>query len=113
MSIADRLAGVHPQMLRAEIERDRKKLADLRPLIGQLVERAFELMSPRLTKQDAAYRMAYRDAGTVSRWCAGSERPSFDKLFAIEGFTVAYVLAIAEQHPQIEVTTAMTIRRIA
>ena len=115
--IPDPLAGVHPQMLRAELrgeaKADRNNLADLRPVIGHLVERAFELMSPRLTKQDAAYRMAYRDAGTVSRWCAGTERPSFDKLFTIEGFRLAYLLAIAEADPAIEVTTTITLRRVA
>lgn len=116
-SIPDPLAAVHPQMLRAGLRAgakgDPQNLADLRPVIGQLVERAFELMSPRLTKQDAAYRMAYRDAGTVSRWCAGTERPSFDKLFTIEGFRIAYVLAMAEQDPAIEVTTTITLRRVA
>jgi hypothetical protein len=114
-SITDRLAGVHPQMLRADSEGDRKNLADLRPVIGRLVERAFEVMSPRLTKQDAAYRMGYRDAGTVSRWCAGTERPSFDKLFAIAGFSRALLLAMAEaeQDPAIDVTTTITLRRVA
>jgi hypothetical protein len=116
-TIPDRLADVHPLMLRAELrteaKAERKELADLRPAIGQLVERAFELMSPRLTKQDAAYRMRYDDPGTVSRWCAGKERPCFDKLFAIPGFKVAYVLAMAEQDPAIDVTTTITIRKVA
>ncbi len=113
-TIPDRLEAVHPKMLRASSARgegDRKKLADLRPVIGQLVARTFELMG--VTKQDAAYRMQYRDAGTISRWCSGTERPLFDKLFTIDGFAVAYVLAIAERNPEIEVTTVVTIRRIA
>lgn len=110
-TITDRLAGLHPQMLRAESEGHRKKLADLRPVIGLLVARAFQLMG--ITKQDAAYRMAYDDPGTVSRWCSGKERPLFDKLFTIDGFEIAYVLAIAERNASIEVTTAITIRRIA
>jgi hypothetical protein len=110
-TVAERLAGVHPQMLRVEHEGDRKKLADLRPVIGQLVERAFALMG--ISKQDAAFRMGYRDPGTVSRWCTAVERPLFDKLFGLDGFDVAYVLAIAERNARIEVTTAITIRRIA
>lgn len=114
--VSDPLDGVHPQMLRAslreEAKADRKKFAeDLRPVIGQLVARAFQLMG--LSKQEAAYAMKYDDPGTVSRWCSGTERPLFDKLFAIEGFEVAYVLAIAERHQQIEVETVIKVRRIA
>jgi hypothetical protein len=116
-SIPDRLADTHPQMLRAglraEAKADRKELADLRPVIGRLVERAFELMSPRLTKQDAAFLMRYDDSGTVSRWCAGKERPLFDKLFTIAGFESAYLLALAERNPAIDVTTTITIRKVA
>jgi hypothetical protein len=112
VSIADRLAGLHPQMLRAESEGDRKKLADLRPVIGRLVERAIELLG--ITKQEAAFRMGYRDQGPVSRWCAATERPLFDKLFVLDGFEVAWVIAIAERNQeQIEVATIVTIRRSA
>jgi hypothetical protein len=110
-TIADRLASVQPQMLRAGGEADRNKLADLRAVIGQLVGRTFELMG--ITKQDAAYRMQYSDAGTISRWCSGTERPLFDKLFTIDGFEIAYVLAIAERNQAIEVDTVITIRRTA
>jgi hypothetical protein len=110
-TMSDRLADVHPQMLRAKGEGDRKKLADLRPAVGQLVARAFQLMG--ITKQDAAYQMHYDDPGTVSRWCSGTERPAFDKLFTLDGFNTAYVQAIAEQDPQLEITTAITIRRRA
>jgi len=98
-------------MLRAESEGLRKPLADLRPLIGQLIERALTLAG--ISKQDAAWRMNYSDAATVSRWCSGTERPAFDKLFTIDGFKAAYMLALAEQDPQIETTTVITIRRIA
>lgn len=103
-SIPDRLSGVHPQMLRAEHEDNRKKVA-------ALVARAFTLMG--ITKQEAAYRMGYTDAGTVSRWCSATERPLFDKLIGLDGFEIAYVLAIAERNAAIDVTTTITVRRIA
>lgn len=110
-TLADRLADVHPQMLRADHEGDRKNLAeDLRPVIGRLVERAIKLLD--LTKQDAAFQMGYADQGTVSRWCSGVERPCFDKLFVIDGFEDAWVLAIAERNPSMEVETTVTIRRL-
>jgi hypothetical protein len=114
-SITDRLADVHPPMLRAglrpEAKADPQKLADLRPVIGRLVERALELLG--LTKQEAAYRLQYADAGTISRWCSATERPLFDKLFTLDGFDVAYVRAIAERNPRIDVDTVITIRKIA
>lgn len=108
---SERLAGVHPQMLKAGSEGDRQKLADLRPLIGQLVARALQLMG--ITKQDAAYRMGYDDPGTISRWCSGTERPLFDKLFQVPGFDVAYVLAMAERNQAMKVETTVTISRVA
>lgn len=110
-SVADRLAEAHPQMLRVGIEGERKKLADLRPVIGRLVARAFELLG--ITKQDAAYRMGYHDAGTVSRWCSAAERPLFDKLFTLDGFEDAWMLALAERNPRMEVETVVKIRRSA
>ncbi len=110
-SVRDQLSRVQPQMLRADIESDRKNLADLRLLIGQLVERAIALMG--LTKQEVAFRLQYADAGTISRWCSATERPLFDKLFSLDGFDVAYVLAIAERNARIEVQTVVTIRRTA
>jgi hypothetical protein len=113
--VVDPLAGVPPQSvrpaLRVEAKADRQELADLRPVVGHLVERAFALMG--ITKQEAAFRMAYRDAGAVSRWCSGTERPLFDKLFALDGFRIAYVTALAEADPRLEVTTTITIRQVA
>lgn len=81
-----------PQMLRVDGEPDRKKL------VGRDVERSFELLG--ISKQDAAYRMGYSDPGTISRWCAGTERPHFDKLEAIRGFDQAYMKAKAERIPR-------------
>ena len=97
--------------LRSEANADRKPLADLRPVIGLLVDRALVLAG--ISKQDAAYRMNYADQGTVSRWCSGLERPAFDKLFTMDGFDVAWVLAMAERNARIETTTVITIRRSA
>jgi hypothetical protein len=103
-TVTDRLADVHPQMLRMESEGARKK-------IGLLVERAIELL--HLTKQDVAFRLHYSDAGVISRWCTAVERPLFDKLWSLDGFDGALVLAIAEGNPRIEVSTIVTIRRTA
>lgn len=110
MSLKDRLDAVQPQMLRAEHEGDCKKVADLRRVIGQLVERALELAGVR--KQEAAFQMGYSDPGTVSRWCSGVERPLFDKLFVIDGFEGAWILALAERNSEMQVETIVKIRRM-
>jgi hypothetical protein len=102
------LDEIRPRMAKA----DRKPLADLRPVIGRLVDRALVLAD--ISKQVASADMGYADQATVSRWCSGVERPAFDKLFTLPGFEVAWVLAIAERNKgQIEATTVITIRRIA
>jgi hypothetical protein len=100
--VSDRLANVHPQMLRVQSEGDRKKF------VGRLVERSLELLS--VTKQDAAFRMGYQDSGVVSRWCSGQETPLFHKLVVIEGFHDAWVVAIAEKTPGAEVETIVRVK---
>lgn len=99
-----RLQSVHPQMLRVPSEGDRKKVAER-------VERALELAG--ISKQDAAFRMGYSDPATVSRWCSATERPHFDKLFTIDGFEDAWILALAERNPRMEVVTQIVMRRSA
>jgi hypothetical protein len=104
-TVADPRLELHPQMLRAQSEGDRKKF------VGRLVERALELMS--VTKQDAAFRMGYSDSGVISRWCAGSETPLFHKLVALDGFIEAWLVALAEKSTRAEVFTDVRIRRVA
>lgn len=114
-SVAEQLAGLHPQMLsvglRPAAKADPQKLADLRPEVGRLVARAFEIAG--LSKQEASFQMGYSDQGTVSRWCSGVERAQFDKLFQVRGFRQAWLLALAEDTPHAEVTTVVSIRRRA
>jgi len=110
------LDAVQPQMIKADIEPDRKHLAalsetDRKRLVARTVERALEIAG--VSKHDASYQMGYTDQGTVSRWCAAVERPLFDKLFIVEGFVEAFVVAIAEQHPGISAETVVRIRRRA
>jgi hypothetical protein len=94
---------------RLAVTQDRTDLRDLRQAIGQLVARAFVLMG--ITKKEATYRLQYSNAGTISRWCSGTERPQFDKLFTIDGFELAFVQAIAEGNPAIVVDTVITLGR--
>jgi hypothetical protein len=102
-SVAKKLDAVHPQMLRAGSEPDRKKLADL----GQSVERALELWGK--SKQETAYALGYSDPGTVSRWCSGTERPHMEKLLALDGFEEAWIKARAEKNRRVIVRTVIEI----
>lgn len=110
-TVTERLASVHPQMLRVESESTSKKLADAKRAIGHSVARALEIAG--ITKQQAAYDMGYQDAGTVSRWCSGLERPHFDKLFTLPRVEDAWILARAECNPHIVVETVVKIPRVA
>lgn len=110
-TLANRLDGVHPQMLRAEGEGDRKKVAEHRERVGRLVERALILTG--LTKQQAAYEMGYSDSGVVSRWCSGAERPLLDRLFLVSGFEDSWLIAQAEGNPRAEVERTIKLRSIA
>lgn len=103
------LASVHPKMMRAEGEGHPQDSAEPKQVIGGLVERALALCG--LTKQEAAFRMGYSDSGVISRWCSGTERPLFDKLHTLPGFANAWVVALAERDPQMDVATIVTIRR--
>lgn len=108
----ERLNSIHPQMLRVEDEGDRKQLAEgRRARIARAVERALEIAG--VTKQQAAFAMGYTDQGPVSRWCSGVERPLFDKLFGVPGFEDAYLVALAERNPRVELETTVRIRRTA
>lgn len=116
-TIRDRMADVHPKMiaaqLRSDAKGDRNPLAetDWRRQIGQMIERALTLSG--LTKQAISHAMGYQDQSAVSRWIAGVERPLLDKLLAVEGFYDGWVIACAEANPRIEVTTVVTIRKVA
>ena len=113
-TVDDRLAAVQRKMLAAALRADRKPLAEpveWRRQIGRLIDRA--LILARLTKQEMSHAMGYRDQSALSRWISGVERPLLDKLFAVDRFYDAWVIACAEGNPRIEVSTAITIRMVA
>lgn len=103
-TVDPRLTDVHAKMLRVRGESDRKKVAER-------LERALELAG--ISKQDAAFRMGYTDAATISRWCSATERPHFDKLFTLDGFEDAWLISLAERNPHAQVVTQIVLRRPA
>ena len=115
-SVDPRLAAVHPKMVAVGFARrasDRKPLApdDWKRQIGQTIDRA--LVLARLSKQAVSYAMGYADQSAVSRWIAGTERPLFDKLFAVAGFYEAWLIACADVTPSVDVETTIVVRKRA
>lgn len=113
-TVANRLDDVHPKMLAVRprsSETDRKPLAEQewRRQIGRMIERALVLSA--MTAQELSYQMGYADQSALSRWIAAVERPQFDKLFAVDRFYDAWVIASAEHNPRLEVETVVRIRR--
>jgi len=110
---SERLAGVHPQMLRAPGEGHPQQMGmDHRRQIGQCFEWALD--RARITNQDAAYRMGYADAGVIGRWTSGLERIQLDKLRAHlgEAFWQEFVIALAQDCAGVEVTTQIALRKV-
>ncbi len=109
------LAGFLPKKVavsRDGGETDRKPLAEQawREQIGRAIDRALTLA--RLTKQEASYAMGYADQSALSRWIAATERPLFDKLFAVEPLRASLVVALSELAGEaVEISTTVTIRR--
>jgi transcriptional regulator with XRE-family HTH domain len=89
-----------------EIEVDPKRR------VGQAVERAFKLAN--LSQKEVAAKLGHNDSAQVNRWIAGTERPQFDALFAIESLRAPIVIALAEMAGEgVEVTTHISVRRTA
>lgn len=84
---------------------------DWRRHIGGTIDRALTLA--RLSKQELSFAMGYPDQSALSRWISGVERPLLDKLFAVDRFYDAWIIACAEGNPRIAVTTAITVRHVA
>jgi hypothetical protein len=110
-TVGVRPTRAQPQTLAAASEPDHKPLADWRRRIGQTIERALELA--HLTKQGVSFAMGYQDQGSLSRWMSGVERPHFDKLFAVDRFYDAWVIACAESNPRLDVETTIRVRSAA
>ena len=101
--------AVSPRMAKADCKRLAE--AEWRRRIGKTIERSLELSG--LSKQELSYAMKYQDQSALSRRITGVERPLFDKLFAVDSFYDAWVIATAEGNPRMEVRTVIEIRRTA
>lgn len=90
---------------------DLKKVEDWRGQMGQSVARCFALAG---VSQKEGAALIGREAAQVSRWIAGTERPQFDALFAVDVLRQPLILALAELAGQgVEIETQIRIRRSA
>ena len=67
---------------------------DFRRGIGLAIERAIAMSG--LSKKEVAGILNHGDQAQLSRWIAGTERPQFDQLFAVEVLRWSLVCALAD-----------------
>jgi hypothetical protein len=90
---------------------DLKNLEMWRTAMGRSVARCFELAG-KTQKEGAA--LVERDAAQVARWIAGTERPQFDALFAVDELRQPLIVALAElAGAGVELETVIRVRRSA
>lgn len=108
---AEKLDGIHPQMLRARSEAAPQLSGDaVKRELGQALEWALD--RARITKQDAAFRMGYTDSGVIGRWISGVENMQLAKLRLIgDGFFQEFVIALAQTCAGVEVKTQITLQK--
>jgi ribosome-binding protein aMBF1 (putative translation factor) len=79
--------------------------------IGRVVQRVRNFSG--LSLKEFAAELG-REERQVARWIAGTERPQFDVLFAVEAFRQPLIIALAELAGQgVEIETVVRVRRSA
>ena len=89
-----------------------KDLSEVEALrdFGRILDRA--LVLARLTKQEATYLLGYANPGQISKWTTGQEATPLHRLFArLPGFKTAYMIALGEDDPAVQVVTTVTVPR--
>lgn len=78
--------------------------------LGRRVARVLELSTLSL-KEFAA--LLGRNERQVGRWIDGSDRPQLELIYAVVSLKGFLVIALAEDISTVDVTTTITVRRIA
>ncbi len=95
------LEDVRPDMAKAQFK---KVETDLKEQLGQAIARAIAVAG---WSQKEAAAWLHRDVAQVSRWIAGTERPQFDALFALEALRWPLITELARLDGQAEVITSI------
>jgi hypothetical protein len=102
----ERLENVRPRQAKADL----KNLEPWREQVGGAIQRALSLAG--LTQKEGWVLLGHNDGARLNRWIAGSERPQFDALFAVERLRPALVIALSELAGEdVTINTVVTIRR--
>jgi len=112
-STADSRHRLLPEKSGGQAKVDLRKAEDdtWRLAVGQAVEDTRLLAKLSLKEFADAVE---RDERQVARWIAGTERPQFDVLFAVEGFRQLLVIALARLAGNgVQIETTIRIRRRA
>lgn len=97
--------------LRYEAKADSKALAvDWRRRQADVFARVLQL--GRMTLQELAYELGYRDQSAVSRWASAAERPQWDRIAEVERLTPWISVAWGEATGA-DVQVAVIVRRSA
>lgn len=104
-----RLENVAPVMAKADLN---FLETTWKQRVGQAVETAISMANR--TQKETWAALGHNDGAQLNRWLAGTERPQFDALFAIDWLQQPLVIALAGLAGQgVEVTTHIQIRRSA
>lgn len=85
------LENVTPTMAKADLMKVENR--DFREVIGRSIQRALSLAG--WSQKEAAGKIG-REPAQIARWIAGTERPQFDALFAVEELRQPLVIALAQ-----------------
>lgn len=109
LSHRERLEQVRPAMAKADLKNLERPW---RERVGAALQRCFFLAG--LSQKEVSGLLGHRDQAQVNRWIAGTERPQFDALFAVECLRQPMVIAFAELVGDgVEVVTEIRVRRTA
>lgn len=101
LSHRQRLENVTPVMAKADL----KNLEiEWKRRVGRAVSRAFKRAD--LSQKEVAGLLNHSDSAQINRWCAGTERPQLDALFAIDALQQPLVIELARMINQgVKLTT--------
>lgn len=105
--LRERLETPAPTMAKADLkEREPRWRAD----VGQALDRGIKLAGRN--QKDTWVALGHNDGAQLSRWIAGTERPQFDVLFAVDWLRQPLVIALAAL-AELEVETTIRVKRFA
>lgn len=105
-----RLESLQPRMARADLNKVENRPEDWRSRLGSAISQAIAAIG--WSQKEAAAALDI-DQGQFAKWIHGTERPQFDRLFAVDVLRGPLVIALARLSGECEITTQISIKRTA